>query len=89
MARLVRAGDEGEKVREVMAEMDDVLAEFRHRIMGPIESGPLVAFIERRTAELKGRDGGVAPRPAENVAVRATPALQDDQPHSLASRCGR
>jgi hypothetical protein len=37
MARLVRAGDEGEKGREVMAETDDVLAELRHRIMGQLK----------------------------------------------------
>jgi hypothetical protein len=41
----------------------------------------VVAFIERRTAELN-RDDGVARGPAESVApaalVRATPTLQDD-----------
>jgi hypothetical protein len=139
-----------------MAQIDDVLAELRHRIMGPIESGPpkpatqevdspmkysaavalrrlahpardgavgvedhpvfepinrergggvavgddpisplirrlsidmpelmeeVVAFIERRTAELNG-DGGAAPKPPESVVpaapVRATPMPQDE-----------
>src|SRR5580698_4145959 len=39
-AHLVRKGDEGESRRGVMAQMDDVLAELRHRIMRPFESGP-------------------------------------------------
>jgi hypothetical protein len=137
-----------------MAEIDGILSELRHRIMGPFESGPpkpvpqevdspvvhsavvalrrlthperdgglavedesatkpinsergvvvgddpisplirrlsldmpklmeeVVAFIERRTAELNG-DGGAAPRPPESVApaalVRAAPTPQDD-----------
>jgi len=42
----------------------------------------VVAFIERRTAELNERAGGAAPRPIESVVpaalVRATPTLQDD-----------
>jgi hypothetical protein len=40
----------------------------------------VVAFIERRTAELN-RDDGAAPRPTESVPAssrRATPTLQDD-----------
>jgi hypothetical protein len=41
----------------------------------------VVAFIERRTAELNG-DGGAAPRPPESVApaalVRAAPTPEDD-----------
>jgi hypothetical protein len=139
-----------------MAQIDDVLAELRHRIMGPIESGPpkpatqevdspvkhsaavalrrlahpardgavgvedhpvfepinrergggvavgddpisplirrlsidmpelmeeVVAFIERRTAELNG-DDGAAPKPPESAApaapVRVTPTPQDE-----------
>jgi hypothetical protein len=136
-----------------MAEIDGILSELRHRIMGPFESGPpkpatqevdspvehsavvalrrlthperdgglaveddsatkpinpergvvgedpisplirrlsldmpklmeeVVAFIERRTAELN-RDDGAAPRPPESVApaalVRAAPTPQDD-----------
>jgi hypothetical protein len=44
--------------------------------------GEVVAFIERRIAELNERDGGVAPRPTESAAPaalgRATPTLQDD-----------
>jgi hypothetical protein len=137
-----------------MAEIDGILSELRHRIMGPFEGGPtkpateevdspvehsavvalrrlthpardgglvvqddpttktinpgrdvvvgddpisplirrlsldmpklmeeVVAFIERRTAELNGDDGG-APRPSESVAtaapVRAAPPPQDD-----------
>jgi hypothetical protein len=167
--------------RGVMAEIEDVLAELRHRIMGPFESGPpkparrqqetneeelamaqsvnieyqrhgsaavalrrlahpgrdggvvagddpvsepvnpergggvvvgddpisplirrlstnmpelmeeVVAFIERRTAELN-RDDGVARGPAESVApaalVRATPTLQDDDTARPRSACG-
>jgi hypothetical protein len=42
----------------------------------------VVAFIERRIAELNERDGGVAPRPTESAAPaalgQATPTLQDD-----------
>jgi hypothetical protein len=42
----------------------------------------IVAFIERRTAELNEREDGAAPRPTESVVpatlVRATPTLQDD-----------
>ena len=42
----------------------------------------VVAFIERRTAELNEREDGPAPRPTESVVpaalVRATPTLQDD-----------
>jgi hypothetical protein len=42
----------------------------------------VVAFIERRTAELNGRADGAAPRPIESVVpaalVRATPTSQDD-----------
>ena len=42
----------------------------------------VVAFIERRAAELNERAGGAAPRPIESVVpaalVRATPTLQDD-----------
>jgi hypothetical protein len=42
----------------------------------------VVAFIERRTAELKEREDGAAPKPTESVVpaalVRATPPLQDD-----------
>jgi hypothetical protein len=42
----------------------------------------VVAFIERRTAELSEREGGAAPRPTESVVpaalARATPRLQDD-----------
>jgi hypothetical protein len=42
----------------------------------------VVAFIERRTAELNEREDGAAPRPTESVVpaalVRATPTLQDD-----------
>ena len=42
----------------------------------------VVAFIERRAAELNERAGGAAPRPIENVVpsalVQAVPALQDD-----------
>ena len=137
-----------------MAEIDGILSELRHRIMGPFESGPpkpatqevdspvehsavvalrrlthperdgglaveddsatkpissergvvvgddpisplirrlsldmpklmeeVVAFIERRTAELN-RDDGAAPRPPESVApaalVRAAPTPEDD-----------
>ena len=42
----------------------------------------VVAFVERRAAELNERAGGAAPRPIESVVpaalVRATPTLQDD-----------
>ena len=42
----------------------------------------VVAFIERRTAELNEREDGAAPTPTESVVpaalVRATPTLQDD-----------
>jgi hypothetical protein len=42
----------------------------------------VVAFIERRTAELSEREGGAAPRPTESVVpaalARATHRLQDD-----------
>ena len=42
----------------------------------------VLAFIERRTAELNEREDGAAPRPTESVVpaalVRATPTLQDD-----------
>ena len=42
----------------------------------------VVAFIERRAAELNERAGGAAPRPTESVVpaalVRAAPTLQDD-----------
>jgi len=42
----------------------------------------VVAFIERRTAELNEKADGAAPRPTESVVpaalVRATPTLQDD-----------
>jgi len=41
----------------------------------------VVAFIERRIAELDERDDGAAPRPTESAPaalVRATPTLQDD-----------
>ena len=42
----------------------------------------VVAFIERRTAQLNEREDGAAPRPTESVVpaalVRATPTLQDD-----------
>jgi hypothetical protein len=42
----------------------------------------VVAFIERRTAELKEREHGAAPEPTESVVpaalVRAAPSLQDD-----------
>ena len=40
----------------------------------------VVAFIERRTAELKEREDGAAPKPTEVPAtlVRAPPPLQDD-----------
>jgi hypothetical protein len=41
----------------------------------------VVAFIERRIAELNERDDGAAPRPTESAPaalVRATPTLQDD-----------
>jgi hypothetical protein len=42
----------------------------------------VVAFIERRTAELNERDGSAAPKLTESVPpaalVRATPTLQDD-----------
>ena len=42
----------------------------------------VVAFIERRAAELNEREDDAAPRPTESVApaalVRATPTLQDD-----------
>jgi hypothetical protein len=42
----------------------------------------VVAFIERRTAELNEREDGAAPKPTESVVpaalVRATPPLQDD-----------
>jgi hypothetical protein len=110
---------------EMMAQIDEVLAELRHRIMGPFESGPLkpaaqevdepinsepsggvvvgddpvsplirrlstdmpelmeevVAFIERRTAELNA-DGGAAPRPTERVVpaalLEATPTPQTE-----------
>jgi hypothetical protein len=41
----------------------------------------VVAFLERRTAELNG-DDGAAPRPPESIApadlVRAAPTPQDD-----------
>jgi hypothetical protein len=42
----------------------------------------VVAFIERRTAELNEREDGAAPTPTESdvpaALVRATPTLQDD-----------
>jgi hypothetical protein len=42
----------------------------------------VVAFIERRAAELNERAGGAAPRPTESIVpaapVRAAPTLQDD-----------
>ena len=42
----------------------------------------VIAFIERRAAELNERAGGAAPRPIESVVptalVRPTPTLQDD-----------
>jgi hypothetical protein len=41
----------------------------------------VVAFIERRIAELDERDDGAAPRPTESAPaalVRATPTMQDD-----------
>ena len=38
----------------------------------------VVAFIERRTAELNERADGAAPGPIESVALPATPASQDD-----------
>jgi hypothetical protein len=143
-----------EKGGGIMAEIDGILSELRHRIMGPFEGGPtkpapqevnnpvehsavvalrrlthperdgglvvqddsttktinpgrgvfvgddpisplirrlsldmpklmeeVVAFIERRTAELNGHDGD-APRPPESVAptalVRAAPTPLDD-----------
>jgi hypothetical protein len=37
----------------------------------------VVAFIERRTAEMNG-DDGAAPRPTESVAPLVPPTLQDD-----------
>jgi hypothetical protein len=56
-------------VRRLSTEMPELMEE-------------VVAFIERRTAELNEREDGAAPRPTESVApaalVRATPALQDD-----------
>jgi hypothetical protein len=42
----------------------------------------VLAFIERRTAELNEREDGAAPRPTESVVPaalgRATPTLQDE-----------
>ena len=49
----------------------------------------VVAFIERRTAELNEREDGAAPRPTESVVpaalVRATPTLQDDDDTGIAT----
>jgi hypothetical protein len=56
-------------VRRLSTEMPELMEE-------------VVAFIERRTAELNEREDGAAPRPTESVVpaalVRATPTVQDD-----------
>jgi len=56
-------------VRRLSTEMPELMEE-------------VVAFIERRIAELNEGEDGAAPRPTESVApaalVRATPTLQDD-----------
>ena len=52
---------EGQRGRGVMAEIDDVLAELRHRIMGPlnIEQRHKSAAVALRRLAHPGRDGGV------------------------------
>jgi hypothetical protein len=49
----------------------------------------VVAFIERRAAELNEREDGAAPRPTESIVpaalVPATPTLQDDDDTGIAT----
>ena len=92
LRRLAHPGRDGAVVME-----DDPVSEPERVVVGDDPISPLlrrlsidmpelmeevVAFIERRTAELNERAGGAAPRPIESVVpaalVRAAPTLQDD-----------
>jgi len=92
LRRLAHPGRDGAVVME-----DDPVSEPERVVVGDDPISPLlrrlsiempelmeevVAFIERRAAELNERAGGAAPRPIENVVpsalVQAVPALQDD-----------
>jgi len=92
LRRLAHPGRDGAVVME-----DDPVSEPERVVVGDDPISPLlrrlsidmpelmeevVAFIERRAAELNERAGGAAPRPTESVVpaalVRAAPTLQDD-----------
>ena len=92
LRRLAHPGRDGAVVME-----DDPVSEPERVVVGDDPISPLlrrlsidmpelmeevVAFIERRTAELNERGDGAAPRPTESVVPaalgRATPTLQDD-----------
>jgi len=91
LRRLAHPGRDGAVVME-----DDPVSEPERVVVGddpispllrrlsiemPELMGEVVAFIERRIAELDERDDGAAPRPTESAPaalVRATPTLQDD-----------
>ena len=85
--RLVHPERDGSAVVEELAinpEQDDPITPLLRRLSidMPELTEEVVAFIERRTAELSEREDGAAPRPTESVVpaalVRATPTLQDD-----------
>ena len=88
LRRLAHPGRDGAVVVE-----DDPVSEPERVVVGDDPISPLlrrlsidmpelteevVAFIERRTAELNERADGAAPGPIESVALPATPASQDD-----------
>ena len=88
LRRLAHPGRDGAVVME-----DDPVSEPERVVVGDDPISPLlrrlsidmpelteevVAFIERRTAELNERADGAAPGPIESVALPATPASQDD-----------
>ena len=92
LRRLAHPGRDGAVVME-----DDPVSEPERVVVGDDPISPLlrrlsidmpelmeevVAFIERRAAELNERAGGAAPRPIESVVpaalVQATPTLEDD-----------
>jgi hypothetical protein len=68
----------------INAERDDPIFPLLRRLSldMPELMEEVVAFIERRTAELNEREDGAAPTPTESVVpaalVRTTPTLQDD-----------
>jgi hypothetical protein len=90
LRRLAHPGRDGSAVVEepvsepTTPERDDPISPLLRRLSldMPELMEEVIAFIERRTAELGEREDDTAPKPTESVVpaalVRATPTLQDD-----------